>query len=754
MDKDESLEKKDDPLHEMRERFELCKTAWKKNRERYVEDMEFASGKQWPDAIVKEREKKGQPCLVVDKLNQYIRQVVNDSRQNRPSIKIRPVDSQADPETAEMMQGLVRHIEERSNADVAYDTALECAVKGGMGYFRVLTEYAHDETFEQELCIKRIRNPLTVWIDPNCQEPDGSDAKYVFIVEDLEEDEFKLLYPDAKSKSDIETDDVSKSDWVGEKIRVAEYFEVVKKDRTLHQLDDGTTCTDEEYQLAIKEGIQVPAIIESREVPVNVVMWSKSNGVEYLKKPQEWAGKYIPIIPVWGNETDIEGEVNYTGLINSAKDAARLYNYSRSAFAERVALAPKSPYIAAAGQIENYPEWQDANQTNYSTLTYDPLEIGGSLVGAPQRQPASDIPSGFSQDMQLSEHDIQGALGMYSASLGQQGNEKSGRAIVARQREGDTGTFHYHDNLARAIRHLGRILVDLIPKVYDSKRVLRIVGVDGETSNVTVNPDLQQASTKMGSQTIYNLNVGIYDVVVDSGASYTTKRQEAAEGMAQLFQGQPQLMGVIGDIFFRNLDWPGADDIADRLKLMLPPNIQQAEQKEGEQSPEVQAVMAQAQQAIQEREQAIQMAQQHIQQLMAEMEQLKAKADSKEGDTQAKFGELQIKQADLQLKEQELQIKAFEAETERMSIPAQETSDDATIKADAEVQKAALQAAAQIEVAKINACAQQGQAMMTEHSAMMNNDTMARILETQQMLLASINQPRMQATIDNTNEID
>lgn len=658
---DEKLEIEADPLHEMRERFELCKTAWKENRERYVEDVKFANGEQWPAVVAAEREKLGQPCLVVDKLNQYIRQVVNDSRQNRPSIKIRPVDSIADPETAEMMQGLIRRIEDRSNADVAYDTALECAVKGGMGYFRVLTEYAHDNTFEQELVIKRIRNPLTVWIDPDCQEPDCSDAKYAFIVEELDKDEYEATYPKAKKRSSIETDSSAKSDWVGEKVRIAEYFEVVKKDRTLHLLEDGQTAGDDEYQQAIAEGIQVPAILESRTISVNVVMWSKSNGVEYLKEPQEWAGKYIPVIPVWGNEADIEGEVIYTGLIHAAKDAARLYNYSRSAFAERVALAPKSPYIAAAGQVENYPEWQDANSRNYSVLTYDPVEVGGSMVGAPQRQPASDIPAGFAQDMQMAEHDIQGALGMYNASLGEQSNEKSGKAILARQREGDTGTFHFHDNLGRAIRHLGRILVDLIPKVYDSRRTVRILGQDGETQNVTIDPQLPQAMVKTGQNAIYNLNVGIYDVSVSTGPSYTTKRQEAAEGMAQLFQGQPQLMGVIGDLFFRNLDWPGADNIADRLKLMLPPNIQQAEQKDGEQSPEVMAVMAQAEQAIQQKDQSLQQAVEYIKQLQGDMEQMKAQAEGKQH-------EAAIKQAELTLKEQEAQIKAFEAETERMSI--------------------------------------------------------------------------------------
>jgi FtsZ-binding cell division protein ZapB len=304
--------------------------------------------------------------------------------------------------------------------------------------------------------------------------------------------------------------------------------------------------------------------------------------------------------------------------------------------------------------------------------------------------------------MQLAEHDIQGALGMYSASLGQPSNEKSGKAIIARQREGDTGTFHYHDNLARAIRHLGRILVDMIPKVYDSNRTVRIIGQDGETQNVKLNPQMQQASYKAGGSSIYNLNIGIYDVAVSTGPSYTTKRQEAAEGMAQLFQGQPQLMSVIGDLFFRNLDWPGSEDIADRMKLMLPPQIAQAEQKDGEQSPEVQAVMAQAEQAIQQKDQSLQQAVEYIKQLQGDMDELKAKAESKEGDTQAKMGELQIKQAELSLKEQESQIKAFEAETERMTVTNPEFEEwKVRYESDVKLELARIDAEKELELARL-----------------------------------------------------
>lgn len=673
---EEVQEVKDDPLHEMRERFDYALEAWSENHDRFKEDLRFANGEQWPDEILKEREEKGQPCLVVDKLNQYIRQVVNDSRMNRPSIKVSPVDDGADIETAEIFQGLCRHIEYRSDASAAYDMAIESAVKGGFGFVRILTEYAGEDTFNQEICIERVRNPLSIIIDPDCKKADFSDMRFAFVLDVLDEDELEASYPDVEL-SNFEAD----NNWtIGEdKVVIAEYWEVVKKPVKIHLFSDGTVSPDEDYQAAIAEGLIPPDIKETREIEKSVVMWSKVCGSGYLEEQREWMGKYIPIVPVIGNEVDIDGKVQYKGLISPAKDAQRLYNYSRSAFAERVALAPKAPYIAAAGQVENYPEWQDANSTNYSTLTYDPVEISGVVVGAPQRQPASDIPAGFSQDMQLSEHDIQASIGMYAASLGAQSNEKSGRAIMARQREGDTGTFHYHDNLARAIKQVGKILVDLIPKVYDSKRVVRIVGVDESSEMVQIDPNLPVSKAMIGTKSIYNLNVGTYDVAVSAGASYTTKRQEAAEAMVEMTRGNPALMGLIGDLMIKSMDWPMADEIAERLKLMLPPEIRQAEQQKGEQSPEVQAIMMQAERAVQERDMQIQQAEQMIQQLGQQLNELKSAQDEK-------LFNAQNKQAELEIKAREMEIKAFEAETARLiAMAGEDSTKEAQIKAETDL---------------------------------------------------------------------
>ena len=660
--KEEKAELDADPLHEARERYNRAKDAWNDDRKRYIDDVNFAAGDQWPTEIKSEREADGRPMLVVDKLGQYIRQVVNDSRQSRPSIKIRPVDSNADVETAEVLQGLCRHIEDRSNADIAYDTALECAVKGGFGFIRVLTEYAHDSTFEQELVIKRVRNPLTVVID-DCNEPDGSDMGFAFVIEDMAKDEYERRYG-KENVIDWDGDIAKYGDWIGaEKVRIAEYYYIEERDRNLNLFIDGSVATDEEIAEAQAAGVPVPPIKETRNIPVKVVMWCKMNGKDYIEKPREWGGEYIPVVPVWGNEEDIDGEVRHTGMIHNAKDAQRLYNFSRSAFAERVALTPKAPYVAAFGQVEAYPEWDDANNKNYSVLRYDPIDAAGNVVPPPQRQQAFDVPAGFAQDMQISEHDIQASLGMYAASLGQPSNEKSGKAILARERSGDMATFHYHDNLARAIRQVGRIIVGKAPSVYDTARTIRILGMDGKADMVQLNPNQPQASMKMGAKSIHNISVGKYDVSVSTGPSYTTRRQEAAESMMQMVQGNPAMMQIMGDLMVKNMDWPGADEMADRLRLLLPPQIQQAEQKDKGQSPEVQQVIAQAQQAIQQRDQQLQQAQEVMKQMQAKLQELAQ-------GQQEKAAELHLSEQELHLKARETEIKAYDAETKRLTATA------------------------------------------------------------------------------------
>lgn len=629
--------------------FKEAETISSDNRKKWLEDAKFCvvgEGNQWPEKIKRDRESAGLPCLEVDKLNQYRRQVVNDGRQNRPGIKARPIDSGADIKGAEAMQDLMRSICNRSNADEAFDTALDHAAKGGFGYFRVLTDYVHEHTFDQEILIRRVRNPLSVMLGPHYLA-DGSDAEYGFFIDEVHKDTFKRKWPKAKATN---WNDAEFSDgWVSEfHVRVCEFFYKEEAPITLHRLSDGTYASDEEYQNTVANAgpMAVPEIEETRTIPAMRVKWCRLTGAEVLEE-RDWLGKYIPIVPVYGNEDDLEGKVIYSGLVRAGKDPQRLHNYMRSKFAERVSLTPMAPWLAEEGQIEGREdEWKNANDGTKAVLVYKAVSVDGQhALPPPQRISPTDIPAGFAEDAAMSEHDIQAAMGMYSASIGEKSNEKSGKAIMARQREGDTATFHYQDNLNRALRYLGRILIDLIPKVYDSRRVVRLLGEDGSQTEALLDPDLGVPYEQQGSQAVYNLGLGVYDVAVEAGPSYTTKRQEAAEAQMQLAQASPDLFMLIGDLMVKNMDWPGAEDISKRLKVMLPPQVQQAERDESS-SPEVQAAMAAADAIKAQAEQEIAARDQMIQ-------ELQAKATSQEAA-------LVKAQTDM-----------FNAETERMKVEAE-----------------------------------------------------------------------------------
>jgi hypothetical protein len=615
--------KKDKLIEEAKKRFKAGLEAEEKNRRRALEAIKFRALQQWPDDVknARENDKEGaRPCLVVDKINQYIRQVVNDERQNRPAIKVRPVDDQADPEVAEVLQGIVRHIEDASSADIAYDTAFEHAVDGGYGYWRIVTDYTDELSFEQDIRIRRVRNRFSVVLDHDSMEPDGSDAKWAFVYEDISREDFKKKYPDADVMNFKEFG--TGQEWNSEdKVRIAEYFRIEPHTIRINQMADGTILTDDELAIANK-----PAVA-SRETTINVVKWSKLSAAEELES-RDWAGKYIPVVRVIGNEIDMEGELRLSGAVESAMDAQRMVNYSSSAFVEMVALAPKAPFIAAKGQIEgNRNDWATANRRNIAVLEYEPQDLNGSPVPPPIRQPMPGIPAGWAQAVQLYEHDIQSAMGMYSANVGAPSNEKSGRAILARQREGDVGSFHYVDNLSRSIRHTGRILIDLIPKIYDTPRIARIIGVDGESKPVRIDPNMESPKTEQKNELgkvvgmIYNLDIGKYDVMVSVGPSYSTKRQESAEWMSQMVQAKPELMQVVGDIMFRNFDMPGADDIADRLKKLLPPLLQENDD-EGEPDPRMAKFMMQAEQVNKQLEAKAAGIQQGMQDLAAKQAEL------------------------------------------------------------------------------------------------------------------------------------
>lgn len=622
-----------------KKRFASCVEAETNNRKNWVSDVDFYAGNQWPEEIKRARELDNRPCLMVNRIPQFVRQVTNDQRQNRPSIKISPVDDNADVGTAEIMQGLIRHIERNSNADQAYDNAFFYAVVGGYGYFRIVADYADDASFDQEIFVRRIPNPNSVYFDPDSNEPDGSDARYCFVIEEIPLEDAEREYG-KDCHSDWEGSTGDQAGWVTkETVRIAEYYYAEHKKVTIYHHADGSVTEEAGKDPMFPD-------IDSREVSRRVVKWAKIAGDKVVEKT-DLPGTFIPVIPVLGDEVIIDGKRELISLIRFAKDPQRMLNYWRSTETELVALQPKAPFVIAEGQVEGYEgEWAQANTKNYAYLTYKPTDVNGTPVPPPQRQGFAAPPSGVLQGATNAESDIKSVTGIYDASLGAKSNETSGRAILARQREGDVSTFHFIDNLSRAIRQAGRVLVEYIPKIYDTPRVIRILGEDGSEEMRQINaPVVEKDENGNPIERIYSFGVGKFDVDCTAGPSYSTQRQEAAASMQAILQSAPQLMEIAGDLLVKNLDWPGADELAKRLKKTVPPNL--IDEEEQGIPPQMQQQMQAMDQAIQEREQAIQ----QLQQQLAEVEQNKAAEASK-----------------AQLDAAKVEIDAYNAETNRLKV--------------------------------------------------------------------------------------
>ncbi len=647
-----------DILTVARARLDMAVSALAESREDEIDDLRFYAGS--PDnhwqrpagglatrGAVQGQTINARPTLTINKLPQHVRQVTNDMRQNRPGAKVIPVDDNADVQVAEIFNGMIRHIEYISDADVAYDTACENQVAYGEGYITLMTEYCDPNTFDQDIKIGRVRNSFSVYMDPLIQDPTGADAKWCFITEDLTKAEYERQYPDAAPISTLQSlgvGDQSISNWLNEDtVRIAGYYYIDYEKAKLNLYPGGQTAfegTAEDKQLRLIYGKPK----RTRESVNPKVRYCKINGYEILEE-KEWAGKWIPVIRVVGNEFEVDGRLYVSGLVRNAKDAQRMYNYWVSQEAEMLALAPKAPFIGYGGQFEGYEDkWKTANTNNWPYLEVNPdvTDGQGAVLPLPQRAQPPMASTGLLQAEAGASEDIKATTGQYDASLGLGGNERSGKAILARQREGDVGTYHYGDNLTRAVRHVARQLVDLIPKIYDTQRIARIIGEDGETKMVKINPEQPEPVKPIVDQDgvviekIYNPGVGKYDVVATTGPGYATKRQEALEAMAQLLQGNPQLWQVAGDLFVKNMDWPGAQEMSKRFAKTIDPKILQDDDK----SPELQA------------------AEQQIQAMGAEMENMHAMIQN--------IGK-SIEMQDLERKEFEAQIRAYDAETKRIS---------------------------------------------------------------------------------------
>lgn len=590
-------------IRQAKKRFKRCED-WESNaRKLILSDIKFANadpdnGWQWPNDLRVNRETDKRPCLTINEVRQHNLQIVNDAKQNKPSVKARPAGGKASYEAAQVFEGIIRHIEYISKAQQAYDVATRFQVEGGYGVWRIVTEYLDNDTFDQEIFIRTIDDPFSVYFDPDAKEPDKSDSRFAFVFDDMTRDDFEDSYPEYKNRVP-RTALNNNEGWLDEDhVRVVEYFRRTKRqDRLVHMVVPETgkvglvrasKIPKEIMDRVIDDPSSKHRIIEETTVECFLIA-----GDEILER-QIWPGKYIPLVPLIGEEMKIEGRLERKGHTRSMKDAQRMSNYWYSAGVEQVALQGKTPWVGSAAAIsglETY--WRTANTVNHSFLPVNHKDEDGNPIPPPQRAQPPELADAYVKGMALASDKMRAVSGQYQSEMGAPSNEKSGKAINARQRQGDTATYHFIDNLGISIGMTGRILIDLIPRIYDTPdRVIKIMAEDGAEDEVSINPNSQLAYMEQrGAQgqavrRIFNPNVGRYEVMADIGPAYASRREEAFNAYSQIIALNPALVQMIGDLMFKNADFPGAEEIAERLKrgvplhLLgqgLPPEMQQAQ---------------------------------------------------------------------------------------------------------------------------------------------------------------------------------
>jgi hypothetical protein len=562
-------ETSDKLLSEVKTCFSRAVSADSHNRQLAIEDIRFVDeeGAQWTE---RERQaRQGRPCFTFDRTSIAIDQVKGDQRQNTPQIKVLPVDSKADRKTAEAFAGLIRAIERNSSARTAYNTGFDFALKGGFGAWRVYPKYVED-SFDQEICIDRIENPFTVHFDPSAKDFLKRDAWWGLVTERISLEEFESTYPDLE-QADLDMADRDQ-DWItSDEIRICEYYKRVKKKRTLALLDDGRTV-DYDVIKAIEEELRDPPpgsgiapirVVRKREADGTIIRWWKLSGAGILEGPIDYTWKYIPLVPVYGRVSNIEGKRKYRGLVRKAKDPQKAYNGARTAEMEAVAIVPRSPYLVTKGQISGYEnQWKSANVQNPLFLYYN-ADSKNPTGGKPSREPMPDIPQALIALSGQAQDDIKAATGKFGPSLGEPMQGELPGAIRQRNTEGDVSSYEFMDNLAESIKFTGEILVDMIPKVYDGQRTVRILGIDGKEDFVEINqrtPD---------GKLLYDFSQGRYDVTVDIGPAYTTQRQQAAESLMRLAGTSEIVQQIASDLIAKNLDFEGAQELERRLRIPL-----------------------------------------------------------------------------------------------------------------------------------------------------------------------------------------
>jgi len=695
------MAKPEDIVTEARKRFERAKSYYSPLRILAEEDTRFAMGDsdngwQWPQDISTDRNIGKRVCLTINTTAQHCNQVINDIRRNRPSCKVSPVDDGADKKTANLLAGLIRNIQASSNADDAHDVAAEHAIYGGEGYWRIITEYETETSFDQAISIKPIVNPNRVYIDPDAKELDKSDAEWGFVFENQSKESFKREYPDIDPSSWID----DKQGWIDDETFVrAEYFYCEYEKDTLVLQADGSTVLKSEVPDAV-----------GKERKTTRKVWHQCIIVGGHPEPLDetiWVGKYLPIIAAVGKEVNVNGLIVRKGLVRDLKDPARIVNYAYSETVQTLALQNKIPYIAAAEAIDGFEnDWKSANMQNAAYLPFNAYDDSGNQLPVPKRQDPAVMPAAQIQLLDLSLAQMRGVSGQQNANFGIKSEAQSGIGIQRLKTQGETATFHFPDNLARALKYEAKQLIDLIPKIYTREKIIRIMGLDGKDSHATIDPNLPAAhheiETDNGLEEIFNPTVGRYDVAIDTGPSFQTQRQESAAAMVEYAKAYPPLMQIAGDIVMRSNDFQNAEELADRFEKTLPPGLLGTGKGD-------KAQLAQATQQLQQMQQQMQEMQQQGMMLEQENAQLKSGEQTKAMQLQAKQEEVQINVA---AKQQEYQLLAAERQ-KQIDAELQAAREKAQIDAEVAIEKARIDAQTKKEIAVISGAADKEIAAMT-----------------------------------------
>lgn len=674
-------DKPSDVVTEARKRFQRAQTYYSAARQLAIADTQFAMGDsdngwQWPALINQQRTAAKKVVLTVNLTAQHCNQVINQIRQNKPSATVSPADDGADKKTAEILAGLLRNIQTVSRADDAHDVAAEHAIYGGEGYWRVYTDFESPASFNQRICIGALPNPNLVYVDPDCRELDRSDAMWGFIFEDIGKEQFKREYPDIEPGD--WSGDAIKEGWVqDDTYRIAEYFycELVKDTAIL--LDDGQSILKSALPLGaqLKEPTKgTPGLLTGADGTQSIVIKTRATTRKQWKwcklvgghdKPvdeRDWPGDWLPIITVVGKELNVNGQIVRKGLVRDLKDPARMANYAFSETVQTIALQNKTPYMAATEAIEGFESnWQSANLDTQPYLPFNAFDDEGKPLPMPSRQPPPVMPAAQVQLLGLSTEQMRAASGQQNANFGIRSEAQSGVGIERLKVQGEVATFHFPDNLRRALQYEAKVVIDLIQKVYDTRRVVRILGLDGKEEIATLDPDAQQPYAEQqideDVRRIFNPMLGEYDVVINTGPTFQTQRQEAFATLTELASRDPRVMQIAGDLVMKAADFPMADELAQRFEKTLPPQLQ--EQKGGE-AQQLQQAMGQLQQAGQ----ALEAMQQHIQQLEGELAKVNTEARGRVAVAQVQAAADADKNAD------DHAVAVYKAETERMQALA------------------------------------------------------------------------------------